>query len=233
MMKKIYKIKMVSSILLGIASMVLITAVLNAERFPGSYADQIETIHSSSSDEALKCFLNDVASGEVSRVTPEDSGLINYIEQAFGDNAWVYATYKKIEGVPPYCEEVFLSLLSDEEISLQQYERMLQDHIDNICRIHSFNQRYLSYKGPDLLVLTSEDTVKRNLIIQEISSTSPVCIETKSSIPFQYYQLYFFGQRDAQESGIGGVRLVLVQVDGEWVFDHIYCDSVEVADEDV
>jgi hypothetical protein len=72
-----------------------------------------------------------------------------------------------------------------------------------------------------VVVLTSEDTVERNLIIQEISSTSPVRIETKSSVPYQYYQLFFFGQRDAQKSGIGGIRLVLIQVDGDWVVDHL------------
>lgn len=232
-MKNIFKIKPASSISLGIAAMVLITAVLFALRLPSSYADQIETPYNNSSDEALKSFLNDVASGEVSRITSDDCGVITAIEQAFGDNAWAYASFEKIEGVPPYCEEVFLSLISNEEISLQQYERLLQDHVDNICRIHSFNPHILSYKGMDLLSLTPEDTVKRNLIIQEISSTSPVSIETKASVPYQYYQLFFFGQRDAQASGIGGVRLVLVQVDGEWVFDHIYCDSVDVADKDV
>lgn len=198
-----------------------------------SYAGQNGSSPSKTSDEAVVNFIDTLAAGNKNIICEVDYDVIEKIKQAFGDDAWKNTSYDKIEGVSPYCEGIYLSNLSNEEISQQEYKRLLQEHVVRVCREHNIDPLHLSLKGPELLSLTPEETVERNLVIREISSTSPVRIETKSSIPYQYFQLSFYGLKESKEIGICNIRVCFIQKNGEWVYDHIYYDATDFYEEDV
>jgi hypothetical protein len=102
-----------------------------------------------------------------------------------------------------------------------------------VCYDYSLDPHLLSLKGPELLALTPEDTVKRNVVIQKISATSPVRIETRAAVPYQYFRLDFPVAETAVGAACRTVRVVFIQKSGVWVYDHVYEDAEEVFEEDV
>lgn len=165
-------------------------------------------------------------------LSTKDFEIKAQVEQAFGSDAWNKASYIAISGDPPIVCEVFELASSGQVIDETEYSNALQAHVDQICKEHNFNPEYLSYTGPNLMKLTPDETVLRNLILQEVSEKSPVRISTKAAAPFQNYLLSFSGQGKSTDGMTENYRIALIQKNGVWQVYALYRDSVSIPDSD-
>lgn len=183
---------------------------------------------SQTAGQVMQSYLDTLSSNTQVNLTSKDLERKAQVEQAFGSDAWSKATYTAISGDPPIVSEVFELSSSGQVINETEYAKVLQAHVDQICKERNFKPEYLSYTGQKLLELTPNETVMRNLILQEISKKSPVQISTKAATPFQYYLMSFDGQVKSIDGLTENYRIALIEMNGIWQVYALYCDSVSI-----
>jgi hypothetical protein len=191
-------------------------------------ANYLQITWSDTATGAAESFARAMSLNKADSLSGENAKVVNKINKVFGTSAWEQLEYIQIDGLPPFTTVVYVDAITNETITKETYDKLLQIHIDRICAEKSFNKEFLSYIGEDLLELTPDQTITRNIILQEISRRSPVKIATKAAVPYQYFKLSFNGQDKSEKEGICNFRAVFIQESGGWKFSNIYYDAIDV-----
>lgn len=200
---------------------------------PFSGIIQADEYHAITAEDAMLNFINSMKKSDTMGFAVDDTVVINKINQLFGFEAWETVSYEKIDGTPPYTEEVYILSETGGELLYSEYKNKLDTHVKDVCSDYSFNPQYLSVTGDDLLKLSYENIVLRNIIIQEISKKSPVKITTRPAAPYQYYQLIFIDSPNSLNEEICNIRIIFIKTQEVWTFDHIYYDPIDVYEGDI
>ncbi len=210
---------------------VILSIIITANNY--SLADNSTNPSGDTPDMALKSFLASMSMGRETGISSDNTEVIRKIENAFGKNTWNNVKYSESTGLPPITKEVYIDVESNNSISKQTYDKMLLSNIEKICSENSFNSQFLSYTGEDLLKLTPEQTVKRNIILQELRTSCPVKIDSESAVPYQYFSLTFNDRDRSDDAGICNFRVVFIKENEEWKFRFIQYDAIDIIQEDI
>ncbi len=178
-------------------------------------------------EQALQQYISNFNTTSKASLTDSQATQKAVVEEAFGIGAWDQVEYKSISGVAPIVREVYRKADTGTEISINEYQALVQANVDQICKKYNFDPSYLSLQGKELMTkLTSEEVVNRNLILQEINQNSPVQVGTEAAVPYQYFSLTFKGQDKSIDGQKGNFRILMVQQDGKWCCYDLYADDI-------
>ena len=184
-------------------------------------------------EEALQRFVASMARGDRSGLSERFVRNIEQIEKAFGPELWTDVDFTEIEGPPIETREAYVMASTGEEISYQDYERILDEYVIEVCSRHSLNKELLYVQGEALDQMTADQMTARIAVNSEISATCPVRMVGLSASPFRHYQLKFSGRTASDAAGICNVEVDFVLSGGVWVFHSILYSAVDVYEDDV
>ncbi len=190
-------------------------------------------ICAATAEDAIRQLTTVLESGDTDGWTDRDAGTAGLVEAAFGADCWEQASFSDVDGPPCITREAYVLSATGEEISREEYERLRDAHVDQVCREYSFDKAKLSLQGEALENLPAEERTALFAVDEKINAGSPVRVEGRAAVPYAHYRVSFGGESAAEDAGICDVEVDLVQIDGCWVFYSMHYSAISSVEDDV